>query len=100
MKEILTRDHKRKRSGEGSLDGRQNQEILRLLLKLLINIDSRAVVLVISFKNPMLPRAYAYALLRDVARNSLELKTWNWYSSRESIFGLNTSRWMERARLS
>jgi hypothetical protein len=62
--------------------GGRIRRFLRLLLKLLINlmIAGAVVLLVISFKNPMLPRAYAYALLRDVARNSLELKTWNWYS--------------------
>ena len=45
--------------------GGRIRRFLRLLLKLLINlmIAGAVVLLVISFKNPMLPRAYAYALL-------------------------------------
>ena len=72
------------------------QEIPGLLLKLLINlmIAGAVVLLVISFKNPMLPERTMPC--SEMWPGILELKTWNWYSLEESIFGLNTSRWMER----
>lgn len=73
---------KERNRGEGAGMGHRIRRFLWLLFKLFANliIASAVLLLVVSFKNPMLPRTYAYSLIRDVARNSLELKTWNWYS--------------------